>query len=343
MDVYVFGAGASVPYGAPTMSEFLSRAFWPWIIIPHETTDFDSELQVVAEAIKEQYGIDLDSSLRRGDIGSVMLEKINFEQLLALADEIKNAELRKALERVIYKTLERSLEPAMGNWDPNKEYETLVKYIIASGKQACLLSFNYDWMLDRALVDAAHKSKVTWAYGLPFKAGIENFPSYPRVDDPQIYLLKLHGSVHWCQCVNCEECLRLYYFIRYDPIYGSKWPACETCSGTDFRPVLVAPTPLKNIPAAMHPAWDKAATCLSEAHNLVIIGYSFPAFDRQARDLFLRNSIFPNLYSDDRPKLTLVLRDECARETVGDWFLPAVDKNVNEYCSFEEFCAVLRK
>lgn len=188
MDVYVLGAGASAPYGAPAMADFLSRAFWPWMIIPHETTDFDQELQVVAEAIKEQYGIDLDSSLRRGDIGSVMLDKVNFEQLLALADEIKNAKLRRALERVIYKTLERSLEPAIGNSDPNKEYETLIKYIIASGIQACLVSFNYDWMLDRTLVDAAHKSKATWTYGLPFKAGIENFPSYPRVDKPQIYI-----------------------------------------------------------------------------------------------------------------------------------------------------------
>jgi NAD-dependent SIR2 family protein deacetylase len=346
MDVYLFGAGASAPYGAPTMNGFLREAFAPWSVIPPERTSHDEDLLLVAKAIDKQYGIDLAKAQRGGDHFSygaaVALEKINLEELLAMADETNNSELRHRLERVIYKTLERSVEKAMLSRDPTREYETLVKQLVVSRNKVCLISFNYDWMLDRALVDAHNTTRVSWTYALPFDAGIENFPSYRNVDYPMVYLLKLHGSVNWVQCVKCKN-LRLYYFTCYDDAFRTSWPECQSCRGTNINPVLVAPTPLKNIPDAMNPAWDKAAKCLREARSLTVIGYSFPAFDRKARDLFLRNFIVPNLYSDSRPKLTIAMRDECIRKAIKAWFLPAVDRDVNEYCSFEEYCAVLQK
>lgn len=344
MDVYVFGAGASAPYNAPTMNQFLSRAFWPWLTTVRGSTDFDDELVAVAKAIDQRYGTDLTKAQRSGSQlsaeAAIALTKLNLEELLAVADETHNPGLRHGLERVIYKTLERSLRVAIQNKDPNREYETLIRQLVRSANGVCLVSFNYDWMLDRALVEESHTTNITWTYGLPFSAGIDNFPSYRHVDNSRVHLLKLHGSVNWSQCVGCKS-LRLYYFILYDNIYRSSWRACKTCSGTDFRPVLVAPTPLKNIPDVMSPAWGKAAQCLRAAQNLTVIGYSFPTFDRKARDLFLKDFIVPNLYSDSRPKLTVVLRDKRARETVRDWFLPAVDKNTAEYCSFEEYCANL--
>lgn len=348
MDVYVFGAGASAPYGAPTMVDFLSRVFWPWVTTPHQGTDFDDELEVVANAIDYHYDTDLTKAKHSGNQlsaeAAVALTKLNLEELLAVADETNNSVLRHALERVIYRTLERSLEVAIQKKDPNREYETLIRELVKSGNQACFISFNYDWMLDRALVEESHTTNITWTYGLPFNAGINKFPSYGHLDKPQIYVLKLHGSVNWCQCGRCKN-LRLYYFILYDNIYRSKWPPCKTCSGTDFSPVLVAPTPLKNIPEAMNPAWGIAAKCLREAGKLTVIGYSFPAFDRKARDLFLKNFIVQNLYvdADSRPQLTVVIRGEHTRKTIRDWFLPGVDKNVAEYVSFEEYCAVLRQ
>jgi hypothetical protein len=340
MDIYVFGAGASAPYGAPTMTNFLSRAFWPWLTIPHQTVSFDKELRTVAKAVEGQYGINLATVLSGGDIRSVVLEKLNIEELLALADETDQPELRTALERVIFKTIEECLiDKHAGN---DGEYKKLLNHIMGSGRGSCLISFNYDLLLDRALVDAVRPKSVRWSYGLPFRAGIENFPSYQETNNPKIYLLKLHGSLNWCQCVSCNG-LRLYYFRKYDDIFRTTWPACKSCSGSQYKPVLVAPTPVKAFPEALQAAWDIAADCLRKAETLTVIGYSFPAFDRKARDLFLKNLIVPNLTSNRRPKLTPVIRDDCTRKFVRSWFLPAVDKNVGEYCSFEEYCAVLEK
>lgn len=343
MEVYVFGAGASVPYGAPTMSRFLPKAFEPWNLIPPEGIHFDGELRIVAEAIDREYGIDLANNAQRGGDyfspeAAVVLEKVNIERLLAMADENDDAELRTALERVIFNTLELSIRDG----PRSKEYELLLSQLLASGKKACLISFNYDLLLDRALVDAAHTGKFSWTYCVPFNAGIENFPSYHNPLDPRIHLLKLHGSLNWCQCVGCGS-LRLYYFKRYDDIFRITWPDCHSCQASNrFRPVLVAPTPSKHFPNALKAAWDTAANCLTRAEKLIIIGYSFPAFDQKVRDLFLKDFIVPNLRSNRRPKLAIANRDQCVRKDIKSWFLPAVDSNVDEYCSFEEYCQRLR-
>jgi NAD-dependent SIR2 family protein deacetylase len=321
------------------MANFLLEAYGPWMLQPPEHTDIEKELQIVADTIQDQYGVNLRDALGRGEIGSVILKKINFEELLALADETDNAELRRALERVVYKTLERSLEPVIDHGRPDREYEKLIKRLVKTGEDVCMISFNYDLLLDRALTDAARADRLNWSYGMTFLAGI-NFPSYKDVENPKIHLLKLHGSLNWLQCENCGH-VRLYQFMKYDDIHRTTWPPCRFCSGNQFKPMLVAPTPVKLIPDALQKAWETATKCLRIASDLIVIGYSFPVVDRRVRNLFLREYVVPNLSSFHRPKLTLVDRSNPARDAIKSWLLPAVDTTVDEYCTFEEFCTSL--
>lgn len=339
METYVFGAGASEPYGAPTMTSFLREAFSPWDLQDH--TRFDKELRIVAEAIDMQYGTDLAAAQNRGCISSkaaIALEKVNLEELLALADENDDSQLRTALERVIFNTLERSIN--IGH--PNGEYEKLLGRLIASGRKTCLISFNYDFLLDRALTDATRLGANTWSYGVSFHAGIDGFPSYRDVTDPAVFLLKLHGSLNWGQCRTCCS-LRLHAYNTYDNIFRQTWPCCRECSGssTRFEPVLVAPTPMKHFPSSLESAWGTAANCLEKTERLTVIGYSFPGLDRKSRTLFLKHFIISNLFAHSRPKLAIVDKDGPTRKALKLWFLPAVDKNIEEYCSFEEYCAML--
>lgn len=341
METYVFGAGASAPYGAPTMGEFLGRAFSGWTLIPPDRTDFEGDLKIVAEAIDDQYGTNVLAAWKGGDHFSagaeVALSKINIEELLASADENRTPLIRKALERVIFRTIERNIL-STGNAE---YYKLLMCEILKSGRKTCLISFNYDLLLDRALTDAARHATSTWSYAVPFQAGVEQFPSYRDSADPAIFLLKLHGSLNWGQCPKCNS-LRLWAYNTYDKIFRITWPNCNNCSGisTGFEPVLVAPTPVKRFPRALDSPWNTAANCLQKTQKLTIIGYSFPAFDRGSRRLFLKNFIIPNLFANFRPKLAIVDKDGPTRKAIKSWFLPAVDKNVDEYCSFEEYCAM---
>lgn len=339
METYVFGAGASAPYGAPTMTSFLREAFLPWDL--HDHTHFDKELRIVAETIDKQYGTRLTEAQGEGHISSeaaIALEKVNLEELLALADENDDSQLRTALERVIFNTLERSINVGQ----LNGEYKKLLSQLIVSGREVCLISFNYDLLLDRTLADATRRSTNNWSYGVTFHAGIEGFPSYRDVADPTVFLLKLHGSLNWGQCQTCRN-LRLHAYNTYDNIFRQTWPHCQKCSGssTKFKPVLVAPTPAKQIPSTIESAWGTAANCLEKTEKLTVIGYSFPGLDRKSRTLFLKHFIIPNLFAHSRPKLAIVDKDGPTRKALKLWFLPAVDKNIEEYCSFEEYCAML--
>ena len=344
METYVFGAGASAPYGAPTMAEFLSRSFSGWTLIPPDRTDFEGDLKIVAGAIDGQYGTNVLAAQQGGDHFSaeaeVALSKINVEELLALADENKTPDIRQALERVIFRTIERNIQDS----DSHEYYNLLISKILKSGQEACLISFNYDLLLDRALTNAARHATSTWSYAVPFDAGVEQFPSNRDSADPTIFLLKLHGSLNWGRCQKCNS-LRLWAYNTYDNIFRKTWPNCKNCSeiSTGFEPVLVAPTPAKRIPNALDIAWNTAANCLQKTEKLTVIGYSFPAFDRESRRLFLKNFIIPNLFANPAPKLVIIDPDESARKSIKSLFLPAVENNVTEYSSFEDYCAVLQQ
>ncbi len=258
-----------------------------------------------------------------------------------MADETMDLQLRQALEAVIFNTLEESIRNKQRLQD--REYHQLLGNLVKSNKKACLISLNYDPILDHALTDLTREKRGTWSYGITFNGGIDdNFPSYSPKDSSRIYLLKLHGSLNWRKCKTCNA-LRLYYFKNYN--VRISLPSCQSCNATptEVEPVLVAPTPVKTFPKALEEAWDKAAECLRQAQNLTVIGYSFPAFDKRSRDLFLRNCIVPNLDANHRPKLTLVIKDECTRKALRTWFFPGVDKQIEEYCSFEKYCSVLEK
>lgn len=327
------------------MANFLSRAFSLWLTTAPQTTSFDRELRTVAQAIDQHYGTDLSKAQLGGSQFSpeaqVALTKFNLEELLAMADETMDIQLRQALEKVIFNTLEESIRNKQRLQD--REYHKLLSNLVKSNKKACLISFNYDPILDHALTDLTRAKRGTWSYSITFNGGIDdNFPSYSGKDSSRIYLLKLHGSLNWRKCKTCNA-LRLYYFKNYN--VRISLPSCRSCNATpsEVDPVLVAPTPVKTFPKALEEAWDKAAECLRQAQNLTAIGYSFPTFDRKARDLFLKSFIIPNLNAERRPRLTPVIKDECTRNAIKSWFLPAVDKAVDEYCSFEEYCAVLQK
>lgn len=343
METYVFGAGASAPYGAPTMGEFLSRAFSGWTLIPPDRTDFEEDLKTVAGFIDSQYGTNVLAARQGGNHFSaeaeVALSKINVEDLLAAADENRTPEIRQALERVIFRTIERNIQHS-GN---REYYKLLMSEILKSGQEVCLVSFNYDLLLDRALTDAAGHASSTWSYAVPFLAG-EQFPSYRDSVDPTVFLLKLHGSLNWGQCPKCNS-LMLWAYNTYDNIFRKTLQNCENCSAisTGFEPVLVAPTPVKQYPNALESAWNTAAICLQRTERLTVIGYSFPAFDRESRRLFLKNFIIPNLFADPAPKLTIIDRDQSARQSIKSLFWPAVEENVAEYSSFEDYCTVLQQ
>ncbi len=107
-----------------------------------------------------------------------------------------------------------------------------------------------------------------------------------------VKLLKIHGSMNWLQCPNCQR-----MFVGFDeklilPNYIN--PAlCRHCDQhgheSHLRGTMVMPTFLKDLSNfQLKLVWQNAGVELMEARNLVFIGYSLPHADFEFRQLLSR-------------------------------------------------------
>lgn len=105
-----------------------------------------------------------------------------------------------------------------------------------------------------------------------------------------IKILKLHGSINWLECPNCS---RIYTHsddeislssIRFPDSFELSDDTCKSCLSMNRksfgRPIIITPTYLKSFNSyALKNIWQNAYLELSEATELIFIGYSFPYAD----------------------------------------------------------------
>jgi len=128
--------------------------------------------------------------------------------------------------------------------------------------------------------------------------------------------MKLHGSVNWARCTSCKTISpwTLHSFFQkanWDRVYwddelkqatldvGAKLSTYHHCGGhaCEPDPVIVPPTWNKAEYQEITSVWKHAARHLSEAENIIVIGYSLPEADQFFRYLFALGTI-----GDARPQ-----------------------------------------
>jgi hypothetical protein len=139
-------------------------------------------------------------------------------------------------------------------------------------RKDAVISFNYDLVLDHALMRAG----IPISYHLP-----EKYVSNPggNIKDG-LSLLKLHGSANWGICGKCKK----HIFVSIDKMTSSpgifKNMECRECQERAFQPMLVPPSWDKTeYQDLIQPIWNQAVTELQEATRICIIGYSLPESD----------------------------------------------------------------
>jgi NAD-dependent SIR2 family protein deacetylase len=166
-------------------------------------------------------------------------------------------------------------------------YEIRPKSPFALEHEVSFLTFNYDVALDYALAVA----RMPYDYGLSRDPAPQELP-----------LIKLHGSINWGVCQECNQIVPielderilysypdgdLYYFILSPAL-----PKTQHCGKPlGQTPMLIPPTWNKtgyheNLAAV----WEKAARELAAAENIFIIGYSLPETDSFFRYLYALGS-----------------------------------------------------
>ncbi|HEY9857374.1 MAG TPA: SIR2 family protein [Stenomitos sp.] len=285
--VYFFGAGASAAESpvAPTNTNLLkgglSRRQGKYQTLQRFLTDWGfSDFQFLP-SIEELLSI-LDNCLSKGEpIG----------QRWSISDLTR---CREELVTCIYDVIGDTLDSRSNGSSEQGLYEQLIRQL--PGEDVSLISLNYDLLLDTAL----HRSGRTPNYSLDF-LDFAGEPGHETVVGPHpargdIKLFKLHGSINWGYCPSCYTTV----FTRDQKI--SHEQVCPTCNGL-LTALIVPPTPMKVPPSPFLSAlWKKAEWELSQAKEIVFIGYSLSDADANIRYLLFRG------FFGYTPKVTVVLK-----------------------------------
>jgi NAD-dependent SIR2 family protein deacetylase len=161
----------------------------------------------------------------------------------------------------------------------------------SSALHSCsIITFNYDLALDYAL----HFETLATYYCLP--GAQQNAPA----------LLKLHGSLNWAKCGECNAIIPWTFsefFRKYGSSPGTERVALQLgsrapkalihCNKPVLRdPVVVPPTWNKtDYQSGIAHVWKRAALELSEAEHIFVAGYSLTETDSFFRYLFALGSV----------------------------------------------------
>lgn len=302
-NTFVFGAGASISEGGLLTSDLLFNSL--------RNRRVNQEfVSIVKRFLKDLFGVT--------NIDTVKSKKLlpSFEELLTIVDvallkqeefssdwNTENLlELRRALVYCIARILKISIEGKVDDLliRHHKRFVNSIfdKNISKKVGKSSFISFNYDILLDSALLDLHPDWDVD--YGIK----IRNFAD-PR-PDLGIKLLKLHGSLNWKFCPVCN-CMELNYEGKIADKIIAENIHCEKDEAIQ-RPVIIPPTWLKVYDNAyLVKIWLEAEHVLRKSGKVFFIGYSLPESDFHIRYL-LKKSLHRS--GEKGPEIIIITHSE---------------------------------
>lgn len=230
------------------------------------------------------------------------------EELLAILDGCLNknepightwsisrlAKCREELINFIYRVIGESSDLESGPLVDNGLYSRLLQRM--PDQPVSLVSLNYDLLLDQALYRTGRTPNYDLDFmDLPFPHSARRELNGESDERVPIKLFKLHGSLNWGYCEACFTTV----MARIRTIREGQ--PCPTCDG-NLRALIIPPSPVKAPPSPFLSAlWKKAEWELTQAREVVFIGYSLSDADANIRYLLFRG------FFNARPRVTVVL------------------------------------
>jgi hypothetical protein len=323
--VYVLGAGFSIPAGAPTQAQILGDIFDLDLGLGRaqeaktKLLDFlQQDLRIRREEIPQVALEDVYTPIDRCIADGTALKSRSSAELARIREDLgylislaisrritrRQAEthvstyIQDFARQIVGRAAKRAeLAANATSSDLAKEYDPL-----------SIISLNWDILLDNALHWAlqARDPDMTGDYD-PF--GVVDYCCYissldagdPRIRSGlwslgcrgyNVKLLKLHGSMNWLQCPNCQR-LFVQFGLKEEILGRVGNEHCRHCKKAGYDNLLtgslVMPTFLKDLSNfQIKLVWQNAGVELMEARRLVFIGYSLPHADFEFRQLLSR-------------------------------------------------------
>jgi NAD-dependent SIR2 family protein deacetylase len=297
--VFILGAGASAESGAPLMSTFLDRA--RDLLAEGAVEDAKDAFTMVFQALVTLREVFYKSGLDLDNIESVF-GAFEIARIIGKLGDYSLAQidqLARSIRTLIVRTLDESIKYSYVRNEGKTfatpsytEFAALIKSKTNYASTCSVLTFNYDVALDCAFMHA----------NIPYDYCIEPPPANA------LRLLKLHGSLNWGRCPTGQRIQAEYLSVAVVRAAADRSPLslftlpsstiisqskCEKCSNPlSSEPVIVPPTWNKTEGQNGLPnVWRQAAVELSEAENIICLGYSLPETDLFFRYLFALGTV----------------------------------------------------
>lgn len=173
-----------------------------------------------------------------------------------------------------------------------------------------VISTNYDIVADNCFL---RKFANKMNYGITFRAGIDAVNRRPNSDvaamstvgifsfDEGPSLLKLHGSFNWLFCPRCDE-LDVTPAQKGALQHGTRCFRRGECTAL-YEPLIVPPTFFKSYQnRIVRETWQHAENAITNAEEVIFIGYSMPLDDYEIKSMLLRGIAKKQI----KPRITVI-------------------------------------
>lgn len=311
--VYILGAGFSVQAGAPTQAAIIREAFR---LYRSDEQSFDNNrFSEFTSFIKDQLNV-AESNFADIDLEDIFTP---LDRCLSESSQFRGIGLDKIMkvrESVFY-VVGRTIQLLLNETEKSKCYiDKFADYVTKKSSvraginyrredPVSVISTNWDILLDNSIYqslqsNANYDGVVDYCCYISSKNENDTtvMPGLEKLGQGgfNVKLLKLHGSLNWVQC---PRCARLYArFNIKDAMHNYFSPtSCRHCDGNFpeekgnhiLSPNLIMPTYLKDLSNPQYKIiWQNAGIEISEADEIVFIGYSLPYADFEMRQLLSR-------------------------------------------------------
>jgi len=281
--VYVLGAGFSKEAGFPLTNEFTDKntiSKFRHNLNKLEQKRLDKVSKYFLSRIKENYcENNIESVLNH----IAVADYLDMESTTEGSHTYPSGQIFKDLLWYLARLLKERSKCKIPS-----EYYQFVKYVHENNHP--IISFNYDLTIETVL----RELEVNCDYGVD-ATPIEN----------SILLMKMHGSVNWTFCTNCEQFV--FYPDYQAPKVLEKKSKCPSCKKSDLETIIIPPILYKDTfyknpmyENLIRRLWGFANDELVTANKVVFIGFSMSETDAYAEELFKLSS---NMNSDVKYEL----------------------------------------
>ncbi|EQC45071.1 hypothetical protein M899_0577 [Bacteriovorax sp. BSW11_IV] len=310
--VYVLGAGFSIEAGAPNQYDLIKNIF--------ELNDSSPNLfdREVFERFKKFLSEDLFISEEH--FGEVELEDIFTPLDRCIAENtsfrgLSFDEMKRARSDVYY-LIAKMLDEKLRDID-SSYIDKFAKHLVFESKKrsnnrykmidpVSVVSMNWDIMLDNYIKKNIDLDESTIKGVVDYCCHVSSFNKYDNTIKPgleilgaggyNVKLLKIHGSLNWLACPRCyrnyvgfNEKIGLYQFMNQQECRHCKENFKKDRKSSHLNSSLVMPTFIKDLDSPQYKQiWQNSAVELSEASEVIFIGYSLPSADFEFRQLLSR-------------------------------------------------------